>query len=129
VLNKPILIDNISELLSKLRIAANLSQHEMADKLGWEQSNLSRFENENYNSQTISKIVEYVSALGVWLHITPSLTEEIKPENKMVKLRNSKPIYSDTATTLFPLSSEDASDSLSSNYFMFKPKESDTISI
>jgi transcriptional regulator with XRE-family HTH domain len=48
----------------------------MAELLGWEQSNLSRFENENYSSQTISKIVEFASALGIYLHVTPSLTEE-----------------------------------------------------
>lgn len=73
---KPILIDNIGDLLSKLRIAAKLSQSDMAQRLGWKQSNLSRFENENYSSQSISKIVEYASSLGVWLHIRPSLTEE-----------------------------------------------------
>ena len=76
VLNKPILIDNISELLAKLRIAAKLTQEEMAERLGWDQPNLSRFENENYNSQTLSKIIEYASNLGIWLHISPSLTEE-----------------------------------------------------
>lgn len=80
VLSEPILLDNISELLSKLRIAAKMTQKEMADHLGWKQSNLSRFENENYSSQTISKIVEYVSSLGVWLQITPTLTEISKPE-------------------------------------------------
>lgn len=76
VLSNPVLVDNISELLAKLRIAAKKTQAEMAELLGWEQSNLSRFENENYSSQTISKIVEFASALGLYLHVTPSLTEE-----------------------------------------------------
>src|SRR3990172_9078299 len=75
LLRKPVLIDNIGELLAKLRIAAKLSQSEMAQRLGWEQSNLSRFESENYNSHTINKIVEYASLLGVWLHVHPSLIE------------------------------------------------------
>src|SRR5574341_1136662 len=33
--DKPILIDNIGDLLSKIRIAAKLSQSEMAERLGW----------------------------------------------------------------------------------------------
>ncbi len=77
-LRAPILIDNIGLLLSKLRLAAKLTQSEMADRLNWEQSNLSRFESENYSSQTISKIVEFASALGVYLYVSPSLTD--RPE-------------------------------------------------
>lgn len=77
LLSEPIIIDNISELLAMLRIAAKLSQDEFANRLGWKQSNLSRFESENYSSQTVSKIVEFASALGIWLHVTPSLTEKI----------------------------------------------------
>jgi len=75
----PILLDNISELLAKIRISAKITQAEMAERLGWEQANLSRFENENYTSQTISKIIEFASSLGVWLHIIPTLTEELCP--------------------------------------------------
>jgi transcriptional regulator with XRE-family HTH domain len=73
----PILLDNISEVLAKIRISAKLTQAEMAERLGWEQANLSRFENENYTSQTISKIIEFASSIGVWLHIIPTLTEEL----------------------------------------------------
>jgi transcriptional regulator with XRE-family HTH domain len=75
----PILLDNISELLAKIRISAKLTQAEMAERLGWEQANLSRFENENYTSQTMSKIIEFASSIGVWLHIIPTLTEELNP--------------------------------------------------
>ena len=74
-LSAPILLENIGELLSKLRIAAKLTQSDMATRLGWQQANLSRFEGENYSSQTVSKIVEYANALGIWLHVAPSLTE------------------------------------------------------
>jgi transcriptional regulator with XRE-family HTH domain len=74
-LSKAHLLDNIGELLTKLRLAAKLTQGELADLMGWEQPNISRFESENYNSQTISKVVEYASTLGVWLHVTPSLSE------------------------------------------------------
>jgi transcriptional regulator with XRE-family HTH domain len=80
-LKEPILLDNIGELLAKLRIAADFTQEELAIQLGWQQSNLSRFENENYHSQTMAKVVEYASSLGVWLHITPSLTEKLPEVN------------------------------------------------
>ncbi len=75
-LQKPILLDNISPLLAQLRIAAKLTQAQLAERLNWKQSNVSRFENENYGSHTISKISEYTSALGVWLHLTPSMSEK-----------------------------------------------------
>lgn len=74
-LKKPTLLGNVGELLAKLRIAAGLTQQELAERLDWHQSNLSRFESEYYSGQTVAKIIEYATSLGVWLHITPSLTE------------------------------------------------------
>jgi transcriptional regulator with XRE-family HTH domain len=89
VLNKHVLLDNIGELLAKLRIAAKLSQADLADRLDWEQANVSRFENESYSGQTVSKIVEYASALDIWLHVVPSLNDEIDTKiNKKVELRS-----------------------------------------
>lgn len=73
----PGIIENIGELLTMLRIAAKVTQSELAENLGWSQSNISRFESENYSSQTIKKIVEYSSKLGVWLNISPSLSEKL----------------------------------------------------
>lgn len=78
VLREPILVDNIGDLLTKLRIAKGWTQKKLADSLGWKQPNISRFENENYSSQTVSKIVEYASELGVWLHVSPSMEEKTK---------------------------------------------------
>lgn len=98
-LKKSTLIDNIGELLSKLRIAAKLTQAQMAAKLGWEQSNLSRFESENYSSQTVSKIVEFASTLGVWLHVTPSLTEKPKEVTYEIKIQPSSTFYPYGSTT------------------------------
>jgi transcriptional regulator with XRE-family HTH domain len=80
LLRKPTLIDDIGQLLAKLRIAANLTQTELAERLGWQQANVSRFENENYHSQTVGKIVEYASSLGVWLYVVPEMTELSKNE-------------------------------------------------
>ncbi len=72
----PAPLGNIGRLLTRLRIAAGLTQGELASRLGWQQPNLSRFESETYHSQTIAKVVEYASALGVWLSVTPSLAEQ-----------------------------------------------------
>ncbi len=83
VLKKPNLLDDIGELLTKLRIAKGISQTEMAEMLGWQQSNLSRFESGNYGSQSIAKIIEYADSLGVWLYVVPHL-EELNPEDKFV---------------------------------------------
>ncbi|MCB8991836.1 MAG: helix-turn-helix domain-containing protein [Ardenticatenaceae bacterium] len=74
-LTKPVLLDEIGELLAKLRIASGLTQKDVADLLGWKQSNVSRFESENYQSQTISKVAEYADGLGVWLYVIPELEE------------------------------------------------------
>lgn len=74
-LKKAMLLDDIGELLTKLRIAAGLSQAEMAERLEWKQSNLSRFESANYGSQTVAKAVEYADSLGVWLYVVPHLEE------------------------------------------------------
>lgn len=75
ILSKPVLLGNIGPLLTKLRMASDLTQSELAERIGWEQANLSRFEGENYSSQTVGKIVQYAGALGVYLHLTPSLSE------------------------------------------------------
>ena len=69
----PELIENVGEMLAKLRIAAGLTQEHLAQKLGWEQANVSRFESSSYSSQTIGKIAEYLDGLGVSLHIIPSI--------------------------------------------------------
>lgn len=75
--NEPILLENVGDLLAKLRITADITQEEMAKRLGWHQSNLSRFENENYSSQTIAKIAEFVGSLGLNLYVIPSYSDNI----------------------------------------------------
>lgn len=75
-LSRPMLLGNVGELLAKLRLASGITQEELAGRMGWQQSNVSRFESGDYQGQTIAKAVEYASALGIRLQITPSLTEE-----------------------------------------------------
>ncbi len=107
LLQEPVLLENISDLLAKLRISAKLTQQEMAVKLNWRQPNVSRFENENYSSQSIDKISEYLGALGIWLYVFPSLGER-KPTLKINRRKinieskifiNSQPNYTSTRGT------------------------------
>ncbi|NMC61514.1 MAG: helix-turn-helix transcriptional regulator [Candidatus Methanofastidiosa archaeon] len=72
----PQYIENIGEYLSKLRLASKINQKDFANILGWQQSNLSRFESENYSGQTIRKIIEYSSALGIYIKIFPVFVDE-----------------------------------------------------
>lgn len=88
---EPHLLDNIGELLSKLRIASKINQSELAEKLGWTQPNTSRFESENYNAQSIKKIIEYSSALGIWLRVFPTLVDEEENVEVSVVPRNLVP--------------------------------------
>jgi len=73
ILQTPTLLENVGDLLAKLRIAANLTQEEMAKRLGWRQPNLSRFENENYCSQSVNKVSEFAGSLGVQLLVVPGI--------------------------------------------------------
>ena len=87
-------LENIGELLAKLRIAAGLTQDELAGKLGWEQSNLSRFEGATNGSQTIRKVSEYLDGVGVWLHVIPAMTDDSRviatPRYKSAKTSHGK---------------------------------------
>lgn len=87
LLREPVAIEEIGELLAKLRIAADLTQSELADRLDWHQSNVSRFESENYSSQTIVKIVEYASALGILLQVIPVLWD-LSPDETLVDVQS-----------------------------------------
>lgn len=100
-LRQPILIEHIGELLAKLRLSAGLTQAQLAERLNWHQANVSRFEGENYTAQTLYKIIEYSSALGVWLHIFPSLLNETQSAHwyKSEEHRQSKWTFPEDTTS------------------------------
>lgn len=100
-LSEPVLIDNIGIVLTNLRIASKITQAEMANMLDWEQPNLSRFENENYSSQTIKKVVQYASTLGVYLNVFPSL-EGIQEDIKFT-IRDARIEKQESASTAYEL--------------------------
>jgi transcriptional regulator with XRE-family HTH domain len=82
LLREPVAIEALPGLLARLRVAAGLTQGEMASRLGWRQPNVSRFENEAASSHSVDKISEYAGALGVGLFVTPALATEppVSPE-------------------------------------------------
>lgn len=75
-LSEPRLLEDVVEVLVKLRLAAGLTQEELGNRLKWQQSNLSRFESRTSPTHTLAKVIEYAAGLGVYLHVTPSLREE-----------------------------------------------------
>lgn len=83
LLSAPALLDNIGQLLAKMRVGAGLTQSQIAELLDWRQSNVARFESENYTSHTVSKVLDYASALGVYLHVVPSMTEFVDQASYM----------------------------------------------
>ena len=78
-LSTPTLLDNVGQFLAKLRVGAGLTQGQVAELLGWRQSNVARFESESYTSHTVPKVLDFASALGVYLHVIPSMNEFLDP--------------------------------------------------
>ncbi len=119
-LQKPTELESIADLLSGLRIASRRTQEEMAALLGWHQSNLSRFESENYGSQTIGKISEYVGALGVKLYVVasmdlPRLTRQYARGRGIVELKSFDSAWTvdtDTSDSFFGMSQQFAVDTV-----------------
>ena len=132
ILKKPVILEQISDLLTKLRIAAGLSQEELASSMGWKQSNISRFENPNYNSHTIAKVIEYAFNLGIQFKVFPTLVESsdlsFETSNIKYEIAKSKDPNEDQVTTeSTPLLNEDETESLSRIFFSnidIKPTQS-----
>lgn len=62
-------VENPSEIililkLKSVRIAKGLSQSEVAESIGGHQSNISRFENPEYEGRTINSIRTYANGIG-----------------------------------------------------------------
>jgi transcriptional regulator with XRE-family HTH domain len=57
--------DELPSALVQARIASGLSQKELADRLGLKEQQVQRYEATNYESASLSRLQEIVSALGV----------------------------------------------------------------
>jgi len=66
----------ISSILFVMRNKQNLTQGQMAEKLGWSQSKVSKMEHQEDTHYSVSEITDYCSALGYNLEIGFSLKSE-----------------------------------------------------
>lgn len=64
-------IEDIGPVLAKLRIAAGLSQKELAERLHTKQSNISRLESGRYHSHTLPQLANAGNILGIDFRICP----------------------------------------------------------
>jgi len=60
----------IGEQITKLRLSANLTQAELADRVGTTASAISRYENAEYDKYEIQTLRKIASACGAELKIT-----------------------------------------------------------
>lgn len=67
-------LNGVGELLIRLRIASGLSQKDFADKLGVDQSQVSRDERNEYHGITLERASRILEALGI------DLRSVVKPE-------------------------------------------------
>jgi transcriptional regulator with XRE-family HTH domain len=69
--HKVVDVEDLSELpraLIKARIAAGLTQRQLAERLGLKEQQVQRYEATEYSSASLSRLLEVVQALGVKLH-------------------------------------------------------------
>jgi len=72
-------LEDIGPVIAKLRIAAGLSQKELAQLLHTKQSNISRLENGRYNSHSLPQLANTGRVLGIDFAICPRPRKEEKP--------------------------------------------------
>ncbi len=78
-------MDQLPQALIKARIAAGLSQKDLADRLGLKEQQIQRYEATDYSTAGLRRIGEIVNALGTAIHmkvtvpsVTPSPSEFFK---------------------------------------------------
>lgn len=70
--------DNIGRLLIKARLAAKISQKELADRLGIEEKVLQKYEDRDYQEVALVRVIEVMQALGI--KISGAATLEFEAE-------------------------------------------------
>jgi HTH-type transcriptional regulator/antitoxin HigA len=83
-------IETIADLLIAARIAKNLTQRELAERVGVNEQQIQRYEAERYQSASLRRLIELYHALELNVSILVNL-EQAKPEDIFSQL------YSDTA--------------------------------
>jgi ribosome-binding protein aMBF1 (putative translation factor) len=62
--------DELPEMLIKARIAAGLTQKELAERLGLKEQQLQRYEATEYQSASLSRLAEIARALGIKVRVS-----------------------------------------------------------
>ncbi len=71
-------VRSIGHLLISARIARGLSQRELAEQLGVNESSISRDERNEYHNITLDRAARILETLGVAFHAVPELIPEAK---------------------------------------------------
>jgi ribosome-binding protein aMBF1 (putative translation factor) len=61
--------DELPAMLIRARIAAGLTQRELADRMGLKEQQIQRYEATDYRSASLSRLYEVIDALGVRLRV------------------------------------------------------------
>lgn len=69
-------IEGIGDLLVKLRIFQKLTQKALADKIGVDETQVSRDERNHYKGVSLERLLKVVTALGVNVEVTVHKQEE-----------------------------------------------------
>ncbi len=62
-------VSEVYQLLIKARISMNISQLELADRLGTTQQQIQRYESSNYETASLARIAEIIDALALPIRI------------------------------------------------------------
>lgn len=68
-------IEAVADMLIRARIALNLTQKELADKLGIQEQQVQRYEAEGYRSASFHRVVEFYNALGLEIRISADIRD------------------------------------------------------
>ena len=68
-------LDDLPRALVKARIARRLSIEQLAERLGWKARLLARYEETEYESATMRKVIEVADALDISVESVITLTE------------------------------------------------------
>ncbi len=72
-------LDDLPSLLIRARIALNLTQRELADRIGLKEQQIQRYERQIYQGVSFSRVAEIARALGIRL---PSKAELLEPKSR-----------------------------------------------
>ena len=74
-------LDDLSKMIIYSRIAEGITQTELADRLGLSQQQINRYESTDYESASLSRVLEIMDSLSINLKINFTISKENLKEN------------------------------------------------